>query len=211
MTHDESSYGDEIPAWLVRIEDGAPYIDLHQLFVGINALKLGQKGRALLVDLGKPHRRLAERLHDLLLRGGLGKPLPVQINRACMMLALLCIEPVAFDQVAVGIEGTEEGIRNGHAPGVIRDLRPPLDRFGAGDDDFLARCGLIDNAFGIGVTAAWRVDPFAINASMHGDDIAGLREICGMLNGTEGCIMRAGIRILARERHMKLRGVQGGC
>ena len=40
--------------------------------------------------------------------------------------------------------------------------------------DLLAGRGLIDDAFRVGLAAARRIDPFAVDAFMHGDDIARL-------------------------------------
>ena len=92
-----------------------------------------------------------------------------------MMLAALGIEPVAVDEVAVGIEAAEERIGEGHFPDIALNLHPVLDDFRALDLDLLAGRGLIDDAFGVGLAAARRADALAVDAFMDGDDIARLR------------------------------------
>ena len=102
-----------------------------------------------------------------------------------------------MDEVAVGIEAAEERIGQGHFPDIVLNLHPVLDDFRALDLDLLARRGLIDDALRVGLAAARRVDAFAVNAFMHGDDIARLREIGGALDRAERRRLRAGVGVVA--------------
>ena len=58
-------------------------------------------------------------------------------------------EPVAVDEVAVGVELAEKGVGERHLPGVALDLRPILDDFRPFDLHLLAGSGLIDDALGV--------------------------------------------------------------
>jgi hypothetical protein len=89
-----------------------------------------------------------------------------------MMLAMLRLEPVAVDEVTVGIESSEEFIRDHDLPYVALHFDPAGDAFGADDFNFLAGCSLVDNSLTIGEAAAWRVDTFAIDALVNDDHIA---------------------------------------
>ena len=126
------------------------------------------------------------------------------------MLAALGIEPVAVDEVAVGIEAAEEGIGQGHFPDIVLDLHPVLDDFRPLDLDLLAGSGLVDDALRVGFTAARRADAFAVNAFVHGDDIARLREIGGALDRAERRRLRTGVGVVAVASHMEVGGVNGG-
>ena len=121
--------------------------------------------------------------------------------------AALAIEPVAVDQVAVGIEAAEERIGQGHLPDIVLDLHPVLDDFRPLDLDLLARRGLIDDALRVGLAAARRADAFAVDALMHGDDIARLRQVGGVLDRAERSRLRAGVGVVAAGGDMELGGM----
>ena len=66
------------------------------------------------------------------------------------------IEPIAVNHVTIWIEASEEAFGDGHLPHVVLDARPSLDDFGPGEDDVLARRGLVDDSKGVGRAAARR-------------------------------------------------------
>ena len=83
-------------------------------------------------------------------------------------------EPVTVNQVAVWVEVSKKAVGDADFPSVVLHLLPTLDDFGALDDDLFAGCGLVDDALPVGLAATRWVDPFAINALMHRNYIAGL-------------------------------------
>ena len=56
VAHGETAHGDVVSPRLIRIEDRAPDIDFHLLFVGIDPRELRPEGGLLLVHRGKPQR-----------------------------------------------------------------------------------------------------------------------------------------------------------
>ena len=115
-----------------------------------------------------------------------------------------------MDQVAVGIEAAEERIGQRDFPDIVLDLHPVLDDFRALDLDLFAGSGLIDDAFRVGFAAARRADAFAVNAFVHGDDVARLGKIGGMLDRAERGRLRAGVGVVAVGGDMEFGGVKGG-
>ena len=93
-------------------------------------------------------------LQDIVQLGRLGQPLAVEIDGAGVVLAALGIEPVAVDQVAVGIETAEERIGQRDLPDILLHFHPVGDGFRSLDLDLLARRGLIDDALGVRFAAA---------------------------------------------------------
>lgn len=69
-----------------------------------------------------------------------------------------------------------------------------------------ARCGLIDDPLHPGFTATRWVNELAVNAGMHGDNIARLCHIGRMLNRAKRNVFRAFIRITTSVGHMKFGG-----
>ena len=90
------------------------------------------------------------------------------------MLAAPGIEPVAVNQVAVGIEAAEERIGQCRLPHIVLHLHPVLNDLGALDLDPLVLCRLIDDTLLVGCTTPWRGNALAIDAFMHRDDVARL-------------------------------------
>ena len=115
-----------------------------------------------------------------------------------------------MDEVAVGIEAAEERVGQRHLPDIVLDLHPVLDDFRPLDLDLLARRGLIDDALRVGFASARRVDALAINAFMHGDHIARLRQIRGVLNGAKRRGFAPSIGVAAAAGHVKLGSVDSG-
>ena len=155
------------------------HVDLHQLFVRVDARELRPDRGVFLVHLAEPERRGRRRLQDVVQPRRLGQPLAVQVDGAGMVRPAFGIEPVAVNEIAVGIEAAEERIGQDHFPDIILDLHPVLDDLRSPDLNLLARRGLIDDALRVGLAAARRADAFAVNALMHGDHVARLREIGG--------------------------------
>ena len=118
----------------------------------------------------------------------------------------MAIEPVAVDEVAVGIEAAEEGIRQGRLPHVVLDLHPVGDDLGALDLDPLALGGLVDDAPGIRFAAARRVHPLAIGALMDGDHIARLGDLGGGGDRLERLGCEALVRIVSVDGDMEFFG-----
>ena len=87
--------------------------------------------------------------------GRFGEPVAVLVNSAGMMVASFGIEPIAFDQVAVWVEVSEEAVGDADFPCVVLRLLPTLDNFRAFDDDLFARRSLVDDPFLLGPTACW--------------------------------------------------------
>ena len=203
----EAAHGDVVDARLFRIEHRPADVDLHQLLVGVDPLELRPDRGVVLVHLAEPERRGSGGLQDVVQLGRLGQPVAVEIDGAGVMLPALGIEPVAVDQVAVGIEAAEEGIGQGHLPDVVLDLHPVLDDFRPLDLDLLARRGLVDDALLVGCAAARRADAFAVNAFVHGDHVARLGEIGGPLDRAERRRLRAGIGVVAAAGDVELGGL----
>ena len=205
----EAAHGDVVHARLVRIEHRLAHVDLDQLLVGIDALELRPDRGVLLVHLAEPERRVARGLQDLVQLGRLGQPVAVEIDGAGVMLAALGVEPVAADQVAVGIEAAEERIGQRHFPDVVLDLHPVLDDFRAFDLDLLAGRRLVDDAFRVGLAAARRVDAFAVDAFVHGDHVARLGQLGGALDRAQRRSLRAGVGVVAAGGDVELGGLSG--
>ena len=111
---------------------------------------------------------------NLLQFSGFDQPLAVEIDGAGVVLPAAGIEPTAMNQIAVGIELAEERVGDGHFPDIALNRLPVFDRFRPRDLDLFARRRLVDDALGVGVAAAWRVDAFAVDALADGDRIARL-------------------------------------
>jgi hypothetical protein len=87
----------------------------------------------------------------------------------------MIIEPVAPYLFRVGVEITETAIGDFQFPGVAGNLLPRAEIFRASDNDlFIWRC-LIGNTAIIGCSTQRWCNPFAVNSSVDGDSIAGLR------------------------------------
>ena len=141
--------------------------------------------------------------------GRLDQPLAIEIDRAGVMIATIATEPVAVDQVVVGIEAAEEGVGKRHLPNIVLNLLPVLDDFRALDLHLLARRSLIGDALCVGLAAAWRVDALAIHTFVYRDDIARLREIRAALDRAKRQGLRAGVGVLTARGYMELGGVAG--
>ena len=89
---------------LFRIEHRLPDIDLHQLLIRVDALELCPDRGGVLVNLAEPERSLAGWLEHLVQIGRLGQPVAVEVDGASVMLPVFGVEPVAANEVAVGIE-----------------------------------------------------------------------------------------------------------
>ena len=179
--------------------------------MGFDALELRPDRGVLLVHFDRTRARwLPCGFHHLIQLGRLGQPVAVEINRAGVMVAALGIEPVAVNEVAVGIEAAEERIGERHFPSVVPNLHPVLDDFRPLDLNLLSRSGLIDDALRVGFAPARRADAFAVNAFMHRDDIARLGKVGGMLNGAERSRAGAGVGIIAIDGDMEIGGLDCG-
>src|ERR1035437_3148623 len=84
-------------------------------------------------------------------------------------------EPVAVDEVAVGVELPKETVGKGCLPSVELDPFPARDNLRSLDGHLLTFGGLVHNALLIGLAPPRRVDALAIDASVHSDYIARLR------------------------------------
>ena len=152
----------------------------------------------------KPRRGGSRGHQQFVQLGRLGQPFAIEIDSPGVMFAAPGIEPVAVDDVAVGIELAKEGIGNDDFPDIVLDFHPVIDDFRPFDLDLFAPCGLIDDAFGVGFAPARRVDAFAVNALMHRDHIAGLRELRGALDCAERSGSRSGVGVFAVDGNVKL-------
>ena len=170
---DEAADGDVVHARLGRIEDRLADVDLHRLLIGIDARKLCPDGRVPALHLCEPERggrrsggSGGDAMTDHLLLvarsprpfsqnvfqpGRLGEPPAAQVDGAGVVLPPLGIEPIAVDQIAVGIEAAEERIGDRHLPGVVPERLPVPDLLRSGDLDLFAGRGLVDDALGIGL------------------------------------------------------------
>ena len=83
-------------------------------------------------------------------------------------------------------------------------LRPGLDDFGTFDLHLFTWRSLIDDPFCLGLATTRRIDSFPVNAFVHGNDIAGLRQLRSALDCVQRRGLRALVRVLARGRDMKL-------
>ena len=95
------------------------------------------------------------------------------------------VTPFALNHVAERIVAVEKCIGDHDLPGVSYDLLPALHGLGTGDDHLFAGSRLIDDAPGIGRSAARRIDALAVDAGMDGDGIARLGKVGGMLDAAE--------------------------
>ena len=179
VPHDEAAHGEVVDMVLGGIENGPADVDLDQAGAGIGRSELRPDRRPVLVHLGEPERRGPGRLQDVIERRRLGQPFAVEIDRAGVMRPSLGIEPIAVDEVGVGIEGAEERMGEGRLPDAVPDLDPVLDDLGALDLDLLARRGLIRDPFRVGLAAARRIDPLPVDARVDGDDVARLGQVGG--------------------------------
>jgi len=221
MAHREAAHGDEVPSRLVGIEHGPADVDFDQLLVRVRAGELRPDRCLVLVHLGEPlggafHVLVGRRggssrgLEHVFPCGRLDQPVAVQVHRAGMVFAALAVEPVAADQVAVRIEALEKGIGQRHLPDIALDLHPVLDDFGAFDFHLLARRGLIDDPLCVGLAAARRIDAFPVDALMHSDHVARLRQFGGALDRAQRRGLRAGVGVVAAGGDMELGGAKGG-
>ena len=126
---------------LFRREDRFADVDLHMgrfVVVRVDSGELRPNRGVVFVDLGEPHRLLSGGLQCFVHLRRFAQPVAVEIDAAGMVLALHGIEPVAVDQIAVGIELAEELVGQRQFPGVAGDFLPAFGRLGAGDDDRFA-------------------------------------------------------------------------
>src|SRR5262249_31537475 len=122
---------------------------------------------------------------------GLPQPMAVEIDRAAVVLAAEGIEPIAVEQVAIWVEVAEKRVGQGHGPGVVLQPDPTRDDLRAFYLGLLARRCLIDDALCLRAATAGRVDPLAVDARVHRDDVARLGNARGFRNGFEGGPRRA--------------------
>ncbi len=108
VAQDEPAHGNVVDARFLRVEYRATHVDLHQLRVGIHPFELRPNRSVVLVHLAEPERGGARRLEDILQLRRFVQPVAVEIHGARVVLAALRVEPVAADEVAVGIEAAEE-------------------------------------------------------------------------------------------------------
>jgi len=126
VPHDEAANRDVVPPRLVRVEHRPANVDLDQLLVRIDRLELGPDRSVFLAHPAEPQTDLAGRLHDVVQLCGLAQALAVEVNRPRVVLPAPGIEPIAPNEVAVGIEVAKKGIRKNGLPHVPPDLRPVL-------------------------------------------------------------------------------------
>lgn len=118
--------------------------------------------------------------------------------------------PVAVDQIRIGIEVAEELVRERQLPRVALDLLPVFYDFGAGDDDVFAGSGLVDDSFRVGLAAAGRGNALAIDAFVHGDDVARLGQPGRGRDRAEHVRLGPVSSVVAAHGDMELRRREGG-
>ncbi len=133
----------------------------------------------------------------------------IQINRPCVVFTSFGIEPVAVNQVTVRIEIPEKAVGDSDLPCVVLYLLPALDNFGALDDDFIAGCGLVNDALLIGLPATRRINPLAIGSLMHCYEVAGLCNFRRPGNSLKRCFGCPFVRIITFNRNMILPRLYG--
>ena len=126
--------------------------------------------------LGLAYQCRSRRLEHYVFIGGLHEPVPIDINRPCVVGAAFGLEPIATNEVGVGIEIAEKAVRQRDLPGVVLHTSPALDGFRALNDDLRARCGRVNDTLGIGGSTTRRVDLLAVDALMDNDGIPRLGE-----------------------------------
>src|ERR1019366_7073289 len=103
------------------------------------------------IHLAEPERGTLHGLHHFVEAGRLREPIAAKVDRAGMMLATEWIEPVAVDEIAVGIEGTKEGVGDCGLPDIRLDLDPVPHWLSAGDYRLLAGRSLVDDSIRVDV------------------------------------------------------------
>ena len=104
----QPSNGDVVYPYSGGVEDALPYIDFGELLVGIDPSELCPDCGVVGINFPKPEWLSVADLEEVILLGRLNQPLAIQVNGARVMLAMLGIEPIAMNEVVIGIESAEE-------------------------------------------------------------------------------------------------------
>ena len=97
------------------------------------------------------------------------------------MIAVLAVEPVAVNEIAIRIECAEKRVGPHCLPDISLHLHPVGHDFRPLDLDLFTRSSLISDPFPIRLASARRVDALAVSARVNGDRVARLRHAgrCG--------------------------------
>ena len=197
VAHDEPAHRQEVDPCLLRVKNRLASVNLHKLLVGVHAREARPDRGIRRVHLAEPKRIGARRLQHLFQRRRLVQPFAVEIDSPCVMLPAFRIKPIAVDEIAVGVELAKEGVGKRYLPDFALDFFPAFDDLRALDNRFLAGCRLVNDAQGIGLASARRGNALAVNAFMHGDRIARLRELRATLDGAQRGSLRSGVGVIS--------------
>ena len=125
------------------------------------------------------------------------------------MLALLRIEPIATNEIGVGIEAGKKRIGQRRLPDAGLNFDPVGNDFLTFDGNFLTGGRLVNDALVIAQSAAWRIDALAINALMNQNDIPRQGKLGSALDGAQRQLCGPGLGIIAVRADGKFAGGSG--
>ena len=138
---------------------------------------------------------------------GLPQPVAIQIHGPGVVF-LPSFIPIAFDEVAEGIEFSEKRIRQGQLPRIALEFFPTGDDLRSLDHDLLPGSRLKDDRLALD-SSARRIDLLAVGARVHGDRVARL----GLVRSGLDCFQRTArgpiVRVMARRRDMDFCSLAG--
>src|SRR5262249_34066535 len=111
LAQNKTANRDVVATRLIGVKHGSARIDFYKLFVRIDSFELRPERRVGRIHLSEPQlkspRLPCRPVHGqeyVVQSGGFSQPIAVQVHGAGMMLPFLSIEPVAMNQVSIGIE-----------------------------------------------------------------------------------------------------------